>query len=280
MSLSEDSSRQWGSTYRLVASEKWKAKSAVMGRDATQALVEYAQPRPGMQILDVASGTGEPAISLATAVESTGHVTALDLSQELLDIAAQRARQRGLTNIAIQAADAQHLPFPDNSFDLGTSRFGVMFFADTRRALQEMHRVLRPGARACFLAWGPIDQPYWASGMCTVHKLVGGSMLVPGSSDPFRFSQPGSLSAALGEAGFQDIKEETRVIPWDWPGSAEDAWEQQKAVSTPFHPMLDRVREDQWPALDFEVVQAMQKFQCGDTIHFTATVIFASGRKA
>jgi SAM-dependent methyltransferase len=277
---SEDSSPHWGSSYRLVASEKWKAKSAIMGRDATNALVDFAEPKPGMQILDLASGTGEPAISLATAIGPTGHVTALDLSQDLLDITTQRASQRGLTNITTQVADAQHLPFAGNSFDLGTSRFGVMFFADPVRALRELHRVLRPGARACFLAWGTMDQPYWASGMGIVHQHVGGTLLAPGGADPFRFSEPGSLSGALGEAGFADIKEEARVIPWNWPGPADEVWEQQKAVSAPFRPMLERVPQDQWAAINAEVVQAIQKFQRGDTIYFTATVVFASGRKA
>ncbi len=96
----------WGSQYRLVASEKWKAKSAAMGQAVTDALVEYAQPRPGMQVLDLASGTGEPAISLAMRVGESGHVTALDLSADLLDIAKDRARARGFKNLSTQQADA------------------------------------------------------------------------------------------------------------------------------------------------------------------------------
>src|SRR6266571_3463527 len=127
----------------------------------------------------LASGTGEPAISLASRVGAQGHVTALDLSPGLLEIAAQRARARGLTNFTTQPADAHSLPFPDNSFDLATSRFGVMFFGDPRLALQELRRVLRPGARACFLAWGPFDQPYWQSMMGIVHRHVGGPLLQP-----------------------------------------------------------------------------------------------------
>ena len=70
-----------------------------MGRDVTEALVEYAQPRLGMQVLDLASGTGEPAITIATRIAPSGHVTALDLSADLLAIAAERARLRGLTNV-------------------------------------------------------------------------------------------------------------------------------------------------------------------------------------
>jgi len=173
--MNANSNPQWGSSYRLIASEKWKAKSAAMGRNVTEALVEYARPKPGMKVLDLASGTGEPGISLAARVGSEGHVTALDLSGDLLEIATKRAQQRGLTNFLTQQADAHELPFPDQSFDLVTSRFGVMFFKDCEKALGEVHRVLKPEARACFLAWGPFEQPYWSSTMGIVARRVGGA---------------------------------------------------------------------------------------------------------
>lgn len=95
--MNSNLSPEWGSSYRLIASEKWKAKSAAMGRDVTEALVGFARPTTGMKVLDLASGTGEPAISLAVRVGPEGHVTALDLSSELLQIATERAQQRGLT---------------------------------------------------------------------------------------------------------------------------------------------------------------------------------------
>src|SRR5207237_2052159 len=127
MSSAQKSGSQWGHSYRLTASEKWKAKSAAMGRDATHALVDYARPQAGMQVLDLASGTGEPAITLASRIGPEGHVVALDLSPELLQIAEERGRERHLTNLTTRQADANNLPFPDQSFDLITSRFGVMF---------------------------------------------------------------------------------------------------------------------------------------------------------
>src|SRR5579864_7674560 len=99
----------WGSHYRLVASEKWKAKSAAMGQHVTEALVEYARPTSGMCVLDLASGTGEPAISLAMRIGEQGHVTALDLSDDLLEIARRRADSRGLKNFTTQRADAHSL---------------------------------------------------------------------------------------------------------------------------------------------------------------------------
>jgi SAM-dependent methyltransferase len=270
---------QWGNSYRLIASEKWKAKSAAMGRDVTEALVESARPRPGMNVLDLASGTGEPAISLAARVGSEGHVTALDLSSELLTIAAERAQQRGLTNFSIQLADAHLLPFSDQSFDLATSRFGVMFFQDCEKALREVHRVLKPNARACFLAWGPFEQPYWSSTIGIVANRVGGPVLVPGGPNPFRFAQPGSLSLALQNAGFGNIEEETKSLPWTWPGTAEEVWQQMQAVATPFLPLLQRIPRSKRDEIDHEVIEAIQQYADGDSITFGAVVVLVSGTR-
>jgi ubiquinone/menaquinone biosynthesis C-methylase UbiE len=136
MTISAKEEPGWGSQYRLIATDRWKVKSAAMGKAVTEALVEYAQPRRGMRVLDLASGTGEPAISLAMSVGTHAQVTALDLSADLLEIAKGRAQERGLKNFSTQQADAHALPFPDRSFDLATSRFGVMFFRDVSLALR------------------------------------------------------------------------------------------------------------------------------------------------
>jgi len=269
----------WGASYRLIAAEKWKAKSAAMGRDVTQALVEYARPQPGMNVLDLATGTGEPAISLASRVAPGGHVAALDLSPELLEIAADRARQRGLTNFTTQQADAHNLPFADASFDLITSRFGVMFFRDCAQAMREAHRVLKPAARACFLAWGPFQQPYWSTMMGVVHAHVGGPILTPGGLDPFRFAEPGSLSRVLHEAGFAEVAEETRTLPWTWPGTPQEVWEQAQAVSTPFLPLLQRVPLEKWDEINRAVYAAIEKYVVGGKIEFGATVVLASAAR-
>jgi SAM-dependent methyltransferase len=269
----------WGNSYRLIASDRWKAKSAVMGKAVTEALVEYAQPRPGMRVLDLASGTGEPAISIAGRVGAQGRVTALDLSSDLLEIASGRARQRGLNNFSTQQADAQALPFEDSGFDLATCRFGVMFFSDAVLALRELHRVLRKNSRACFLAWGPFEQPYWQSTMGVVHQHVGGALLPAGGPDPFRFAGPGSLSGVLRSAGFREIEEETKTLPWTWPGTPEEVWEQAQAVAVPFRPMLDRVSAEMWPQIHEKVHSAVGQYVRGENIEFGASVVLASGSK-
>jgi SAM-dependent methyltransferase len=267
----------WGSSFRLVAAEKWKAKSAVLGSAVTEALVEYSCPTPGMRVLDLASGTGEPGISLAQRVPQ-GSVTAVDQSSELLDIAAKRARSKNLLNFITQQADAHQLPFADQSFDLATCRFGVMFFSDTERALTELRRVLKRGACACFAAWGPMEQPYWQTTMKIVHRHVGGDMLQPGGADPFRFSAAGSLSKVLWASGFHEVQEATRNLPWTWPGDAEEVFEYAWAVAAPFRPMLERLQVEKWPVIRAEAKAAIERYRVEDEIRFGADVVLASGK--
>jgi len=267
----------WGSSFRLVAAEKWKAKSAAMGNAVTEALVEYSRPLSDMRVLDLASDTGEPGISLAQRV-SQGSVVAVDQSSELLDIAAKRALNKNLLNFTTRQADAHQLPFGDRSFDLSTCRFGVMFFSDAQRALTELRRVLRPEARACFVAWGPIEQPYWQTTMKIVHRHVGGAMLPPGGSDPFRFSAAGSLSKVLSASGFHEVEESAQNLPWTWPGDAEEVFEYAWAVAAPFRPMLERVRVEDYPILRAEATAAIERYRVGDEIRFGADVVLVSGK--
>ncbi len=151
-----------------------------------------------------------------------------------------------------------------------------MFFADPKRALTELRRVLKPGARACFAAWGPVEQPYWETTMKIVHRNVGGAMLPAGGADPFRFSAPDSLSQVLRAAGFQEVEESTRNLPWNWLGDAEEVFEYACAVAAPFRPMLERVPEEMWPAIRAAAVAAIERYRVGDEIQFGADVVLAS----
>ena len=191
---------------------------------------------------------------------------------------ASAPRAKGLANFSTQQADAHQLPFADRSFDLATCRFGVMFFADPERALTELRRVLKAGARACFAAWGPIEQPYWQTTMGIVHRHAGGTMLEPGGTDPFRFSTAGSLAKVLRSAGFREVEESVRNLPWTWPGDAEEVFEYACALTVPFRAMLERVPADEWPAIRAEAKAAIERYRVGDEIRFGAELVFASGK--
>ncbi|HWL85920.1 MAG TPA: class I SAM-dependent methyltransferase, partial [Polyangiaceae bacterium] len=110
---------------------------------------------PGEQVLDLASGSGEPALTLAKAVGARGHVIATDLSHAMLAIVGECVRARGLTNLSCRQADAGALTFPNESFDLVTSRLGVMQAFPSGEALREAWRVLKVGGRIALLVWDP-----------------------------------------------------------------------------------------------------------------------------
>src|SRR5271169_3218973 len=112
-------------------------------------VAERADPQPGQDLLDVATGSGNVAIPAALAGAS---VTGLDLTPELLEVARRRAGEEGVDVLWIEG-DAEELPFESGSFDCVTSCFGVIFAPRHARAASELTRVARPGARVGFTAW-------------------------------------------------------------------------------------------------------------------------------
>jgi ubiquinone/menaquinone biosynthesis C-methylase UbiE len=271
-------SHDWVTHARMSASTRWERPSAEMGRGATEAIVSLALPHPGMRVLDVAGGTGAPSLQIARAVAPTGHVTATDLSPEPLKIAAERARQRGLTNISFEVADVHHLSFPDASFDLVTSRCGVMFFSDLPRALTEMRRVLKPGGRVALLAWGPIDQPYFQSTGQVIMRHTGAE-LPPAAQQIFKFGERGTLTAALTAAGFREVQEELRTVPWVWPASIDELWLYYQAVTIPFRPVLELIRSDQMGPITRDVHAAFARYWDGEKVNMTADFVLAAGTR-
>jgi ubiquinone/menaquinone biosynthesis C-methylase UbiE len=266
----------WNSFGRTNAAQRWRRQSGAMGREMTETIVAAARIEPGMRVLDVACGTGEPAISIATQLAGTGEVVGIDISEEPLKIAEQRARERQLPNISFRQGDVHSLPFAAASFDRITCRLGVMFFSDMPQAAREMRRVLRPGGQATFIAWGPMEQPYFEATIGTILRTLPGMPVPATGAAMFKFSQPGTLPAVLHAAGFTEIDESFPTIGWTWPGPPEEVWEYFKQVTVPFRPLLDSVPESRWPEVDAAVLAAMRRYCDGGTVLFTATICLVS----
>ncbi len=110
-------------------------------------LVELTQPQRDWLVLDVSTGAGHTALAFAPLV---AHVTAVDLTPQMLATASQLAQERGVANIEFKPADAQALPFADNTFDLVTNRIALHHYADARKAIAEMARVCKHGGLVGF----------------------------------------------------------------------------------------------------------------------------------
>ena len=264
----------WDSFARLNAGERFKKQSAEMGAAVTEAIVEEAQVAPGMHVLDIACGSGEPSISIAVLLKGTGRVVGVDLATAPLEVARERARKRGLTNAEFQQADVHALPFADESFDRVTSRLGVMFFGDLAKSLSEMRRVLKPGGRVSLLAWGVLEQPYFDATIGTILREKP-ELEVPASGRAmFKFGEPGTLSAAFRAAGLKLVEERVRELKWDWHGTPEEMWDYFRGVTVPFRGLLEKVDGD--AAVDAAVLTALRERYDGEWVRFEAQMVVAS----
>ena len=151
--------------------------------------------------LDVASGTGEPGLSVAALVPG-GRVVLTDLSPEMLEIAQRRARALGITNVESHVCSADDLPFDDATFDSVSVRFGYMFLPDLGAATSEFVRVLRPGGRVCSSVWVcPEANPWTSIVMLAIAEEVPLPPPVAGAPGMFRCAEPGQVSALYAEFG-------------------------------------------------------------------------------
>src|SRR5262249_19571488 len=117
--------------------------------------VALANLEPGEHVLDIACGTGVLTRLAAKAVAPNGRVGGLDLTPEMLAVARSSPLDATVAvQIEWREGNALALPFEDATFDVALSNFGLMFFPEKVRALQEMGRVLKPGGRFVVMVWG------------------------------------------------------------------------------------------------------------------------------
>jgi len=131
---------QWGES--AFYWEKYRAVIRQMFAPVTRALMEDAGIISGSAVLDVATGTGEPALSIADLVGPAGRVVGTDAVPEMVEAARREGRRQKRDNVSFAVAFSDSLPFTDNTFDAGVSRFGVMFFPSPVDGVRDILRVL------------------------------------------------------------------------------------------------------------------------------------------
>lgn len=126
-------------------------------------LIAMIRPKSDQAFLDVAGGTGDISFRIRQAIGSQADITVCDLNEHMLRVGRDRAIDRGwLNEFAWATGNAEHLPFPDNSFDVYTISFGLRNVTHIDTALAEAARVLKPGGRFFCLEFSQVQNPYLA----------------------------------------------------------------------------------------------------------------------
>jgi len=269
--------------YKQYTRDTWNESApnyAPLERNLNQwnpSLLRAAAPRPGERVLDVATGTGEPALSIAPLVGASGTVLGIDLSEGMVRVATARAKEARLAQLAYRVMDAELMDLPDASFDLVVCRFGLQIVTDPDKTIAEMRRVLKPGGRLAATVWGPAER-------CPALHVIIGPMLEHAEPDetgylptPYEMGGDGELVAKLTQAGFADAREER--VTREWTFTDPEAWLRATLEGSPIGHSL---REEE-PAVQEEVLRAtkvnMQRWMGPKGVAVPSEAVVVAARK-
>ena len=201
---------------REVQKEAWN-KSSSGWKKWDDLMMNFLQPMSSEMIqmlnlndtdivLDVATGTGEPGLTIASLLKS-GKVVGTDLAEEMLVVAEEKANNRRIKNFKTVCCDVSSLPFENDTFNAISCRLGIMFFPDIQLALMEMIRVLKPGGRIVISVWDMKEKNFWIN--ASMETMISGLGLNPPSGAPglFRCSNDGFMAEHMRHAGLRNIQE-------------------------------------------------------------------------
>lgn len=278
MNLEAIREQQKASWNRFAAGwKKWDPVTMEFLQPMKEAIIRYLQPNDGQKILDIAAGTGEPALSIA-ASNKGGTVTITDISEEMMEIAREKAIAKKLTNIETVICDASDLPFENGSFDAVSCRFGFMFFPDMQLAANEIYRVLKPGGRFATTVWNFPEKNFWVTAiMGTIMRLMEIPPPPPEVPGMFRCCKPGRMKDKLEKAGFSDI-EEREILSTLKTKSVDQYWEMMTEIGASVVAALSQA-DDGIRSKIKEEVFLLLKQKCPEIVALEASAIIITARK-
>jgi enediyne biosynthesis protein CalE5 len=220
--------------------KRWWSAFERAAQHVSDHLVGLAAVRPGHRVADLATGIGEPAITAAGLVGTTGLVVAIDQSPGMLAVARERAASLGLGNLEFRVGDIESLEADEHSFDAAICRWGLMFVPDLDSAARGIRRALRPGARFATAVWSTPDKvPMISLGGEAVRALAGLPPRESGALDPFRLADVSILTRALESAGFTEVRSESIDVVFEF-ASTDEFTRFRTDVSSPLRAVLEQ----------------------------------------
>lgn len=260
--------------------KKWNKELLQHMQPATDGIIEFLQPNGNQKILDIASGAGEPAFSIAKKLNG-GEVILTDLADDMLSIARENAQATGIKNVSFRACDVCELPFAENSFDHVSCRMGFMFFPDLHIAAKEINRVLKPGGRFATTVWSTPDKNFWITIISDViRKNLQLPDTTPSQEKPgiFRCAEQGFMQTVLAQAGFKNIhvKEINCLLHC---GTAERYWQMMTEIAAPVVGVLNKIDDIMKEKIKQEVISLLNAKYPEGNITLPGSAILLHGEK-
>lgn len=218
------------------------------------ALVDVVAVEPGMDVLDVACGTGVVTRTIADRLHGRGSVIGLDLNEAMLTVA-----RRVRPDIEFRSGDVADLQFPDESFDLVTCSMAMFFFPDQVRALSEMGRVTKSGGTVAVVVPSTLDaQPAWKP-FIDVAARHAGPEAISLLSTYWSCGDVEALRAWFAAAGMPDVTITTKLGTAHFPSA--EALVTTEVESTP---LIERISDDVYKAIKDDSRRALAPFLTPD----------------
>jgi ubiquinone/menaquinone biosynthesis C-methylase UbiE len=244
----------------------------------TEALIEHAGISSGHNALDIGTGPGEPALTVATFGKAV-KVWGIDPTPEMIAAAQRAALREGLQNVEFQVATADHLPFPSETFDAVVSRFAIMFFPFPLEAIRETLRTLKRGGRLAFAVWSFEERnPFHYRLSRILDRYVPVSPAAD-RSDAFRFAPPGALLKIFNQAGAIETSEHLLEFKIEAPLSVERFWELRSEMSDKLRSRVKQLSAEQTAELRIHAIEALRPYATNQGISMPAEVLIVSGSK-
>lgn len=241
-------------------------------------MLDYAKVTTGSRVLDVGAGAGDSTLMAARRVGPTGHVLATDISESMLESAAESARHAGLGNVTTRVANAERLDLEAESFDAAVSRFCLMLIPDYQRALTEIRRVLKPGAAFAAMVYStPERDPYLSIPQAIAFRVGRLTLPTPEQFGEFRLGAPGVLEEAYRKAGFREAAVHPVSTQRHFPSLA-DAMQYMKGP-LPLRELMVRLTDAEQSQVWAESERALARFVGPNGYESTCTLLIGAGVK-
>ena len=217
-------------------------------------IVDAAQLSPSDDVLDAACGTGVVAREASTRIGPDGSVTGLDRNADMLAVAS-----RVTPAITWREGLAEDMPFNDESFDAVASQFGLMFFDDQVAALNEMHRVLRPGGRLVVAVWDSLERSPGYQAVTALLQRLFGSSIADAMRAPFTLGETADVLQLFDKAGIKNAMLETVTGTAAFPSI--DAWVHTDVKGWTLADLID---DEQYALLEAEARKDLAQFSNED----------------